>query len=115
MRTTLDINDDVLALARAPTASRCRSAASSRSSPARRWSAPFSRNHQAQRLAGIAKCAHHRYRPRTRQPDARRGALVAYLLDINVLIAVLDAGHVQHEAAHECSVGSATWLGQPAR
>jgi toxin-antitoxin system PIN domain toxin len=30
---------------------------------------------------------------------------MAYLLDVNVLIALLDAGHVQHEAAH-------AWFGQ---
>ena len=28
---------------------------------------------------------------------------MAYLLDVNVLIALLGAGHVQHEAAHAWS------------
>lgn len=33
---------------------------------------------------------------------------MVYLLDVNVLIALLDAGHVQHEAAH-------AWFGQVGR
>jgi predicted nucleic acid-binding protein len=40
---------------------------------------------------------------------------MAYLLDVNVLIALLDAGHVQHEAAHAWfgQVGHAAWATCP--
>ncbi|WP_293034924.1 VapC toxin family PIN domain ribonuclease [Paraburkholderia sp.] len=40
---------------------------------------------------------------------------MAYLLDINVLIALFDAGHLQHEAAHEWFgwVGHAAWATCP--
>ena len=40
---------------------------------------------------------------------------MTYLLDINVLIAPLDAGHVQHEAAHEWfgRVGHSAWATCP--
>jgi uncharacterized protein len=36
---------------------------------------------------------------------------MTYLLDVNVLIALLDAGHVQHEAAHTWfgEIGQAAW------
>ncbi|MCP3728367.1 hypothetical protein M3I53_35550 [Paraburkholderia sp. CNPSo 3272] len=40
---------------------------------------------------------------------------MAYLPDINVLIALLDAGHVQHEAAHKWfgRVGHSAWATCP--
>ncbi|BCQ29093.1 PIN domain-containing protein (plasmid) [Caballeronia sp. NK8] len=40
---------------------------------------------------------------------------MTYLLDVNVLIALLDAGHVQHEAAHAWfgQVGHAAWATCP--
>ncbi|MDW3685781.1 PIN domain-containing protein [Cupriavidus sp. CV2] len=40
---------------------------------------------------------------------------MTYLLDVNVLIALLDAGHVQHEAAHAWfgRVGHAAWATCP--
>ncbi|MBR8043172.1 PIN domain-containing protein [Burkholderia cenocepacia] len=40
---------------------------------------------------------------------------MTYLLDVNVLIALLDAGHVQHEAAHEWfgSAAHAAWATCP--
>lgn len=40
---------------------------------------------------------------------------MAYLLDVNVLIALLDAGHVHHEAAHAWfgSTGHAAWATCP--
>jgi len=40
---------------------------------------------------------------------------MAYLLDVNVLIALLDAGHVQHDAAHAWfgRVGQAAWATCP--
>ncbi|WP_179402061.1 TA system VapC family ribonuclease toxin [Burkholderia guangdongensis] len=40
---------------------------------------------------------------------------MVYLLDVNVLIALLDAGHVQHEAAHAWfgRVGHAAWASCP--
>ncbi|MFT0172272.1 TA system VapC family ribonuclease toxin [Paraburkholderia mimosarum] len=40
---------------------------------------------------------------------------MTYLLDVNVLIALLDAGHVQHEAAHEWfgRVAHAAWATCP--
>jgi toxin-antitoxin system PIN domain toxin len=40
---------------------------------------------------------------------------MTYLLDVNVLIALLDAGHVQHDAAHEWfgRVGHGAWATCP--
>lgn len=40
---------------------------------------------------------------------------MTYLLDVNVLIALLDAGHVQHDAAHEWfgRSGQAAWATCP--
>ncbi|MXN78918.1 PIN domain-containing protein [Burkholderia sp. 4701] len=40
---------------------------------------------------------------------------MVYLLDVNVLIALLDAGHVQHDAAHEWfgRVGHTAWATCP--
>lgn len=96
MRTTIEIDDDVLALALA----RARR-------PRGRVDRP---RHLASRPHGAAA-------PRESQPPraTRRGALVAYLLDINVLIALLDAGHVQHEAAHQWlgRVGHSAWATCP--
>ncbi len=41
--------------------------------------------------------------------------MTTYLLDVNVLIALIDTAHVQHDAAHAwfASVGSISWATCP--
>ena len=41
--------------------------------------------------------------------------MITYLLDVNVLIALIDPAHVQHDAAHEwfARTGSASWATCP--
>ncbi|MEX3952688.1 hypothetical protein AB4Y40_33655 [Paraburkholderia sp. EG287B] len=102
MRTTLDIDDEVLALARARADREHVSIGRVISQLARTALQRPSVAATTRDGLPVLPCSHRRLRhARTRQPDARRGTLMAYLLDINVLIALLDAGHVQHEAAHE--------------
>src|ERR1700712_3619442 len=73
------------------------------------------RSRRAQRHPAAArpKARRHRHR-RYGQCSARRAA-VTYLLDVNVLIALVDPAHVGHDAAHRwfTRTGSASWATCP--
>src|SRR5260370_39492055 len=51
----------------------------------------------------------------TSQPVARRTARMTFLLDVNVLIALIDPVHVQHDAAHAwfAAYGQRSWATCP--
>lgn len=118
MRTTLDIDDDVLAVARSR-AEREHSSIGRVLSALARDALQSTATGAAPAARNAPPAADYRRQPagdaRTGQSVARRAALMAYLLDVNVLIALLDPAHVRHGTAHAWfeRTGQAAWATCP--
>ena len=100
MRTTLDIADDVLAAAKAIGKEQGKSAGVVLSELARAGlRKPVRVASGTAFLCSRVGMGHTRHAG-NRQRASRRGAL-SYLLDVNVLIALVDSAHVRHDAAND--------------
>ena len=115
MRTTLSIDDDVLAAAKALARKHERSVGEIISELARRPLKPAAGRRGTQRNSTAdAQAGQPAGDARARQLPARRRA-VTFLLDANVLIGLIDPGHVTHEDAHRWfqSTGRSSWATCP--
>jgi uncharacterized protein len=114
MRTTLAIDDDVLL------AARDRAAPQTDDRPGRfgtgaSFAAPASRLDRAKRCTAAAGAPARRRRYARHRQYAARRVRVTFLLDVNLLIALIDPTHVGHDRSHRwfAATGAASWATCP--
>ena len=102
MRTTLDIDDDVLQAAKELAHSRrtYRWQGALGAGPPGARAPPYPVPAQRRACPGPSAQGKRQAHDGARQPPARRGVSGPALLDVNLLVALFDPDHVHHEPAH---------------
>ena len=109
MRTTLDIDDDVLQAAKELASVRGRTAGQTLSDLARAGLQPRARSARVRNGVPLLPPPAGRRAPddEARELAARRRVNRIALLDVNVLVALFDPDHVHHDLAHDWFAGQA--------